>query len=241
MRRSRRRSRSRAAPVRCCARAAAVRARCRSARAFAPPCRAARAAGLRAAPRPRGPRRGRAARGAREAGRDRRRARGSRRPSTRSRAVRRGPRRRPGMRRARASGRSPRAAAATQTVAIASISTSAPDGSAATSTVERAGRSVADVLRVDLVHALEVPRSTRNTVVLTILSRPLPAASRIAAGSRRSARSAPGSSPRSARPRLQAELARDEDEAAGLDRLRVRRTLKRGWGFFRPDDDAPCS
>ena len=40
--------------------------------------------------------------------------------------------------------------------AIASISTSAPEGSAEISTVERAGRLLADVPRVDLVHPLEV-------------------------------------------------------------------------------------
>ena len=101
--------------------------------------------------------------------------------------------------------------------AIASISTRAPDGSSAISTVERAGGVVADVRRVDLVHPREVARSVRKTVVFTSLSKPLPAASRIAPQVRAApARSAPGSSHRRSRSWSgpQRDLARDEDEIA---------------------------
>ena len=68
----------------------------------------------------------------------------------------------------------------TSSSAIASISTSAPEGSAATSTVERAGGASPTWRGVDLVHPREVAEIVRKTVVLTSRSRPLPASSRIA-------------------------------------------------------------
>ena len=76
--------------------------------------------------------------------------------------------------------------------AIASISTSAPEGSFATSTVERAGGVLADVPRVDLVHGA---RSRRGSAGRPSSSRSGRATSRpprgSLAGSRTPARSAP--------------------------------------------------
>ena len=99
----------------------------------------------RADRRRRDPRRGRAARAPASAPPCRGPARGSRRPSSRARAARRGRRRRRDTRRGPGRGRTPRAVShvpfsrVVYRCAIASISTSAPDGSFATSTVERAG------------------------------------------------------------------------------------------------------
>ena len=156
-------------------------------------------------------------RGAQPVGVDARR-RGSPRPSSRGRAARRAPRRRRGTRRARASRRSPRSPScgafsralparreAQSASAIASISTSAPDGSFATSTVERAGGVSPTCARVDLVHRR---RSRRGSAGRRSSSRAGRATSRPPRGSRAGSRRPARSAPRSRRRRAPSRPAR---------------------------------
>ena len=173
----------------------------------------------------------------------RRRGRGSRRPSSRGRAARRGLRRRRDTRRGPARGHSPRARAtspfsrAYYRCAIASISTSAPDGSFATSTVERAGGRSPTCART----RSSCPGSRRGSAGRRSSSRACRGPCRLRRGSLRGWRRPVRSAPRSCRRELlvaglQRELARDEHEVACADRLRVRRALKRRGRGFGTDD-----
>ena len=198
--------------------------------------------------RRRAPRCARAARAPRAALRCRRPARGSRRPSTRreegfdaspSSSSRTAP---PTTYASRSSERNSYPTSA-QTRAIASISTSAPEGSFATSTVERCGRRRAHVRGVHLVHAGEVVEALqedrgldecveraaglledRAEVLEHLLGLRLDVAAEQVFLTR-----------------AKRELPRDEDEAVRLDRLRVRRSLERcgccfgADGFLRHD------
>ena len=158
----------------------------------------------------------------RAAPRSRRRARGSRRPSTRARAARRARRRRRGTRRARASGRSPRRLALVESTARGSRERDRLDLD------ERARRELRDldgrargrrVADVAARRPRSSPRSRRGSAGTPSSSRagratcPPPRGSR--AGSRTPARSAPRSPPEtiSVSPGRERELPRDEHEA----------------------------
>src|SRR5438128_7161695 len=99
------------------------------------------------------------------------------------------------------------------------------------------GRVVAGVLRVDGVHSLEVVEVLEED---GRLHEPVKAGARLAEDRGQVRKDPLGLLLDPARDRsvagLQAELARDEDEAARGDRLRVRRSLERRRGALGADD-----
>ena len=178
--------------------------------------------------------------------------RGSPHPSSRARAARRARRRRRGRRRARATRRSPRslscaafvaasrAAAATASggSAIASISTSAPDGSFATSTVERAGGGRRRAAR----RPRSSRRSRRGSEEDRRLDEPVERRAR-GLEDRAQVRERPARSARRSRrrrapvaPGRRASWPETKTNPSGLDRLRVRRALERRGRRLRAHD-----
>ena len=133
-------------------------------------------------------------------------------------------------------GRHRRLRASVYRCATASISTRAPDGSFATSKVERAGGRSPTWRAYTSFIAAKSSRSWRKTLVLTRLSSELPG---LLEDGREVAERLLGLGGDVALGRrlagLQAELAGDEDELADADRLVVRRTLERGRRLLGAD------
>ncbi len=126
---------------------------------------------------------------------------------------------------------------------MASISTSAPDGSFDTSTRRARGRALADVSsRTPRSSPAKSSKRCRKTVVLTSLSRLLPASSRIAGGSSStcSVCAAIESPTSSLSPGRSPIWPGDEDEVADPDGLVVGRALKRRRCALRANDLLLC-